>query len=547
MRDWEAFVRGHLSLPQLAPEREVRIVRELAAQLEDFYRDARARGAGDAEADAHACAQIGDWSRMARDVSRADHRHVKPRIERLTDTIELAAVNRPRRSRPLMLLAHFLTDMRYGARQLRAAPGFTLVAILTLALGIGATSAIFSVINGVMLKPLPFGNPDGILSVFEVVPNYGRFSVAPANFLDWRQQNRVFDRIAAYTGGNDTLVGSEGPERVNRALVSWDTFELLGVAPALGRGFRADEDAPKQNNVIVLSHGTWQRRFGGDPGILGRTVTLSGVPVTIVGVMPAGFYFPSRSTEFWRPIALNPTNAPRGAHFLGVVARLKNGVSLDQANADIKGIAERLSVQYPDNSRDESAETVRMHDQIVGPIRPMLFTLLAAVGVVVLIACANVANLLLVRASVRERELAIRAAMGAGRGRLVIQMLSESLLLALIGGGAGVLLAYLAIAPIQTLSAGSIPRVADVAVDRSVLGFALLVSIATGLLFGVAPAWQASRSGVGAALKDSSSGPPSTRHTPGRRGGVVTRAAGRRRAAAAQLRAADRSGSGLLA
>ena len=511
MRDWGAFVRAHLSLPQLTPEREVRIVRELAAQLEDFYQDARARGAGDAEADAYARAQIGDWARLAREVSRADHRHVKPRIERLTDTIELAAVNHSRRSRPLMLLAHLLTDMRYGARQLRAAPGFTLVAILTLALGIGATSAIFSVINGVLLKPLPFKNPDGIVNVFELVPYYGRFSVAPANFIDWRQQNRVFERIAAYNGGNDTLMGSEGPERVPSASVSWDTFELLGVSPALGRGFRAEEDAPKKNDVIVLSYGTWQRRFGGDPGILGRTINVSGAPATIVGVMPAGFYFAGRRTEFWRPIGLNPTNPPRGAHFLGVVARLKTGVSLDQANADIKAIAERLAVQYPNNSRDESAETVRMHDQIVGPIRPMLLTLLAAVGVVVLIACANVANLLLVRASVRERELAIRAAMGAGRGRLVIQMLAESLLLALIGGAAGVLLAYLAITPIQTLSAGSIPRVADVSVDRSVLAFAFLVSLATGLLFGIAPAWQASRGGVGAALKDSSRSSTSAR------------------------------------
>ena len=205
MRDWTAFVRAHLSLPQLSAEREARVVRELAAQLEDFYRDAVARGLSDDDADRYAQQQIGDWTRMARDVARADHRHARPPLERLTNRIEHLAAARPRRSGPLKLLAQILTDMRYGGRQLRKAPAFTIVAVLTLAFGIGATSAIFSVVNGVMLKPLPFPNPEGIVRVFEVVPNYGRFAVAPANFLDWRQQNQVFERIAAYTGGNDKI------------------------------------------------------------------------------------------------------------------------------------------------------------------------------------------------------------------------------------------------------------------------------------------------------------------------------------------------------
>ena len=502
MRDWTAFVRSKLTLPYLAPEREARIIRELAAQLEDFYRDATSRGASEHEADAYARAQIDDWTRMARDLSLADQRHARPRLERLTNSIEHLSEQPTRRSGALKTLAHVLTDIRYGSRQLLKAPAFTLVAVLTLAFGIGATSAIFSVINAVMLRPLPYPQAENILSVFEIIPRYGRFSVAPANFLDWRQQNRVFERIAAYTGGTDTFVGADGPERISRALVSWDTFELLGVAPMLGRGFRAEEDAPNQNNVVVISHGMWQRRFGSDPGVLGRSVSISGAPVTIVGVMPAGFYFPSRTAEFWRPIALNPANATRGGHFLGVVARLKDGVSVQQANAEIKAIAEQLATQYPNDSRDESAEAVRLHDLIVGPIRPMLLTLLGAVAVVVLIACANVANLMLVRASVREKELAIRAAMGAGRARLVLQMFAESLVLAIAGGAAGVLLAYLAIAPIQSLSAGSIPRVADVTIDRTVLAFACIVTLFTGLLFGLVPAWHASRPGVGAALKD---------------------------------------------
>jgi putative ABC transport system permease protein len=503
MRDWTAFVRSRLSLPGLPPEREARIVRELAAQLEDFYRDARARGASETDADAYARAQIGDWTSLARDVARADHRHTRPRTERFVNRIEQLASTPGRRSRPLTMLAQVLTDMRYGARQLRKAPGFSSVAILTLAVGIGATSAIFSVVNGVMLRPLPYPEPERIVRVMEVVPQFGRFAVAPGNFLDWRDRNQVFDRIAAYAIGNDTFIGGEGPERIPRAMVSWDIFELLGVTPMLGRGFRKDEDLPNQNNVIVISHGMWQRRFGGDPNVLGRTIRLSDAPVTIVGVMPAGFYFAGRATECWRPLALDPANAGRGGHFLAVIARLKQDVRLEQAEAEMRRIATQLAKEYPNTNADESADTVLLHELIVGPIRPMLLMLLAAVGVVVLIACANVAHLLLVRASVRERELAIRMALGAGRGRLVLQMIGESLVLALAGGAAGVLLAYLAIAPIQTLGASSLPRVADIALDRTVLAFAFVVTIATGFIFGLAPAWQAARGGVGAVLKES--------------------------------------------
>ena len=499
MRDWAAFVRSRLTLDRLTPERDARIVREIASQLEDFYRDALARGATHEVADAHARAQIRDWEQMSDDVLRADHPHARPTMERVTNRLEDLA--QPSRG-ALQMLADLLTDMRYGVRQLLKTPGFTTVAVLTLAFGVGATTAIFSVVNGVLLRPLPYPDPERLVRVLEVVPQYGQFAVAPANFLDWRQQNTVFERMAAYVGGTDTFTGGEGPERLPMTSVSWDIFELLGVAPAMGRSFRAEEDLPGRNNVVVISHGMWQRRFGADPSILGRSISLSGTPVTIVGVMPPDFDFPSRQTEYWRPIAFNPSNATRGGHFIAVIARLKPGVSVQQAGAEMKTIAERLAVQYPQNSADESAETVLMHDLIVGPIRPMLLTLLAAVGVVVLIACANVANLLLVRASVREKEIAIRTAIGAGRARIMMQMLGESLVLALAGGLLGVGLAYAAISPLQTLSAGSIPRVTDVTIDRTVLAFAFGVSTLTGLLFGLAPAWQASRAGVGAVLKE---------------------------------------------
>jgi putative ABC transport system permease protein len=499
VRDWSAFVRARLTLPQLTPEREARIIREIAAQLEDFYREAIARGETEAQADAYARRQVSDWERMARDLRVADRPHVRPRLERLTNAIEQIA--EPRRG-VLKMLTNLLTDTRYGIRQMAKMPGFTIVAVLTLAFGIGASTAIFSIVNGVLLRPLAYPQPDRLVLVYEMLPRYGRFSVAPANFLDWRQQNTVFERMATFGGGTDTFAGSEGPERITMTSVSWDIFELLRVAPALGRGFRPDEDVPNQNAVIVLSHGMWQRRFGGDPNVLGRTITLSGAPATIVGVMPAGFGFPNRDTEFWRPIALDPAKASRGGHYLGVIARLKSGIAVEHANAEMKTIAERLAKQYPASNRDESAMAIVMRDLIVGPIRPMLLTLLAAVGVVVLIACANVANLLLVRASVREKEIAIRTAMGAGRRRLVMQMLAESLVLAITGGALGVSLAWFSLAPIRTLSAGSIPRVADVTLDPRVLAFAVVVSLATGILFGLAPAWQASRGTLGAALKE---------------------------------------------
>jgi putative ABC transport system permease protein len=395
-----------------------------------------------------------------------------------------------------------LRDIRYAVRQLMASPAFTIVAILTLALGIGATTAIFSVVNGVLLRPLPYPHPDSLVLVYEIVPQYGRFSVAPANFLDWRRQNTVFQRIATYSTSSASFTEGGNAERITSAAVSWDLFELLEVTPVLGRSFREDEDAPGKNSVIVLSYGMWQRRFGGDPNVLGRSITLSGVPVTIVGVMPQGFYFPTRAVEFWQPIALNPANATRGGHFLGVIARAKSGIPLERAGAEMKAIAERLANEYPKNSANESAEVVLLREQVVGSIRPALLTLLGAVGVVILIACANVANLLLVRASVRGKEIAIRAALGAGKRRLVSQMILESLVLSIAGGALGLLLAYLVLQPIKTLSAGSIPRVDDVSVDLPVLLFALTISLATGVLFGLAPAWHALHTSLVELLKE---------------------------------------------
>ena len=498
MRDWEAYVRARLSLPRLTPAREARIVREIASQLEDFYRDALARGLDDAEADAVACRQIADWDRMARDVWLADRINARPRLERLTLRVEDAVTPG---SKGLTMVADLLNDMRFAVRHYAKTRAFTLVAVLTLALGIGANTAIFSVVNGVLLQPLPYPEPEGLVRVYERVPQHGRFSVAPANFVDWRQQATTFEHIAAYMSGSATLAEGEIPERITNAIVSWDLFDLLRVKPILGRSFRQDEDAPQNDQVIVLSHGMWQRRFGGRPDILNRTLVLNGIPMTVVGVMPAGFAFPTREVEYWTPIGLDSANLPRGAHYLSVIARLGDGRSIEQATAEMTTIAERLATQYPQN-KDESAEVISAHEQMVAGIRPALVVLLAAVGVVVLIACGNLANLLLVRASVREKEIAIRTTLGASRRRLMAQMIAESLVLALCGGALGLLLGYVAIQPIQTLSAGSIPRVDNIAIDRAVMVFTLTLSVLTGIVFGLVPAWQVSRAKVNEAMKE---------------------------------------------
>ena len=536
MRDWKAFVRERLRLPGLPPERESHIVRELAAQLEDFYREALAGGASEPEADAHARRQIGDWEQLTRDVWVAERAHARPRMERLADRVEMA---NPAQGGAWQMLADVLRDGRYGVRQLTKSPAFAVVAILTLALGIGATSAMFSVINGVLLRPLPFPEPEALVRVNEIVPQYGRFSVAPATFLDWRAQSTSFERIVAAQSGSASFVGSNGAERINNALVSWDFFEMCARVPGArpgvhGGGRRPGQEQrgrPQPRHVAAavrrrprhrrpLDHA--QRRAGDDHRRDAPGVRVSGRR----GVLGAD--------------CAQPGQASRGGHFLAVVARLKPGVTAAQAGAEMKMIAERLAKQYPKESADESAEVVSVLDQMVGGARQSLLALLAAVAVVVLIACANVANLLLVRASVREKEIAIRMALGAGKARLVRQMLAESLVLAISGGVLGVLLAYVALGPIRTLSAGSIPRVQDITIDGTVLLFAVAMSLATGLIFGLAPAWQASRQDrLGhegrRALVGDRRRPPGAQCAARRRSRAVDRAPRGSRAAAAKL------------
>jgi putative ABC transport system permease protein len=400
-------------------------------------------------------------------------------------------------------LENLWKDIRFGLRTLVRSPATTLVALLTLALGIGANSAIFSVVDGVLLKPLPYPQPDELVIVSESAPKLGfpRFSVAPPNFADWKKQSRSFDHLVAYRRSRLNLTGSDQPEVLQGAAVSPDFFSMLGVTLAAGRGFGEEEGKPGQDRVAVLSYDLWQRRFGGDKAILGRSVVLNGEGYLVVGVAPSGFDLP-RKNELWVPLALDFAAESRGGHYLGTMGRLKDGVSLEKAGAEMAGIAARLAKQYPDTNAEWTVTLARLQDFMVEGIRPALILLLLVVGFVLLIACANVANLLLARVAAREREIAVRAALGATRVRLVRQMLAETVVLFVAGGLLGLGLAHFGVKALVAGNPAFIPRAQEIGVDARVLGFTLLVSLATGLVFGLVPALSATGSRLYGALKE---------------------------------------------
>jgi putative ABC transport system permease protein len=405
-------------------------------------------------------------------------------------------------------VSSLLQDLRYAGRTLAKSPGFAAVALLTLALGIGANTAIFSFVDGLLLKPLPYKDADRIVRVLEKPPRGDRNGISTLNFLDWQKDNQVFDFMAAQGGGGATLTGVSDPVQLRGARVSARYFDIFGIQAAIGRTFRPDEDQLGKNKVVVLSHVLWVNQFGADPAIVNRTILLDNEPHTVIGVLPEGSAFDRAANQLWRPLAFEPSNMTRNFHWLVSFARLKSGISLEQARANMDAIGSRIEKDFPDSNKSWGVVTERYADTLIGPeLRTGLLVLMTATGLVLLIGCANLANLALARGVSREREVALRAALGAGRWRLVRQFLTENILLSLCGGVLGIGIGYGTMKWLQLLVPPfSFAREAKIVMDVRVLLFALAISVVTGVLFGLAPAWQATSPDLAGSMKDGGRG-----------------------------------------
>jgi putative ABC transport system permease protein len=485
MRDWKAIVRAHLGSLPVDPARAGDIVDELAQHLAQHHADLVASGMSDEAALAGALKPLRDNARVATEIARAD----RPRPMAPT----------PPPSEAAGALSDLIRDIRYALRLFVRTPGFAAVAIVTLALGIGANTAIFSVLNAVLLRPLPYADSGRLVMIGELGSN-GAGNVGYATFLDWRERSHGFEDMALVRSWTATLVTDGEPERVAGMRVSSNFFRMLGIHPALGRDFRPEEDNPASWRVILLSDRLWRQRFGADPNVAGRVVTMNDRQYTIVGVMPASFepliseHFYQRA-EMWSLVGYGPTLpfACRSCQHLKAIGRLKAGVSLETARADIDAVQTQLRAAHPSDYARATMTLVPLQEELTGKVRPALTVLMGAVAFVLLIACANVANLLLARMAQRERDLALRTALGASRARIIRQLLVESAVLGLAGGGAGLLLSAWAVPLLATLAPTTTSRLGTAQIDVRVVAFSLAISLVTALVFGLMPSIRASR------------------------------------------------------